>query len=564
MKLRTTGGLGVVLLSLSACSAGSSADESIDSSATALDLISFYPGRGYVANADKAAGDCLITADNKLIVDPVRAANVGGQEVTYSLTKITSAQEMQDKLKISASASASFLVGSVDAKMSFSESTKTSATAVTLLASVVVKNTAWTVPPGIKIADDAAQLMRAGTIGRFRERCGDGFIQSYLTGGEFHAIVQIQTSSKEEMEKINASIKGSYFTASGSVDFNKEMESIVKSSSTVVNSFQVGGEGIESSPCRDVKCVADRVIAFPTAVARKPVVIDQEIAKYDVLNWPKDSVSPLDISTALDVETELNRQRNFTKDKLNQFLEVQSRPEVFALNAPNATLSQVSAAISILNANMTAYTDSLKACSLDVAKCVLPATIQAVTTKVPPAKSPESIVMLRPYNKPSAFLQDGFPMLSPCDSHLWAGTGPIDDRAQAGAATLRLISGVSGAASSVSFQSLLEPSKVVTTYLGTSCSKRVEYRSATSSDLKEKATFFKVPGLNGKPNTWSFRLYNVTSAPVAGEPMRNRDPNTYLSLSRVTPISVQARPDTTDQPTLDAFNDAVSWYVDQQ
>lgn len=564
MRLRNRGTFVLACLSLNACVAGStSVDENIDGVESPLDTISFFPGRGYLLNADKAVGDCLTDAAGGLEIKPTRAANVGGQEVTYTLSKIESSEDLQKRLSIDASASASFLIGSADAKFSFAETTKTSSTAVTLLASVKVRNTSWTVPPGVKFHPDAVALLKAADLKRFRERCGDGFLHSYTTGGEFHAIVQIHTNSAEETQKINASIEGSLFTAKGSVEFNKYMESVVKNSSTVVNSYQVGGAGIESTPCRDVKCVADRVVAFTTAVAKNPVVISAEVLPYDVLSRPADKISPLDISVTRDTMREVNKQRNWTRDKVNQFVEVQSRPEVYALGAPNATLEQITAGISTLNNNLTKYNDALKSCARDIDLCTLPA-VSAMTTQMPPTKSPTSQVMLRPYGKPSGFLVDGLAMIAPCNHQLWAGTQSLEDRTLAPEATFKLIPGVGGIAGSVSLQSLLQPSKVVSAFFGTSCNKRVQIIAANTADLKEKSTFFRVPGLNGKPNTWSFRLHNVTSAPVAGEPAKNRDANTYLSLSRVTPISVQTQPDTTDLAILEKFKNEVSWYVDQQ
>ncbi|MDF3067335.1 MAG: hypothetical protein K0R38_2936 [Polyangiaceae bacterium] len=564
MRLRKRGTYVLACLSLSACVAGSaSVDENVDAASSPLDTVSFFPGRGYLLNADKAVGDCLTDAAGGLAIAPVRAANVGGQEVTYTLSKVESSEDLQKKLNIDASASASFLIGSADAKFSFAETTKTSSTAVTLLASVKVRNTSWTVPPGVKFHPDSVDLLKTADLKRFRERCGDGFLHSYTTGGEFHAIVQIQTSSAEETQKINASIEGSLFTASGSVEFNRYMESVVKNASTVVNSYQVGGTGIETTPCRDVKCVADRVVAFTTAVSKHPVVISAEVLPYDVLSRPADKVSPLDISVMRDTMREVNKQRNWTRDKINQFVEVQSRPEVYALGAPNATLAQITDGISTLNKNLTTYNDSLKTCARDIDLCKIP-TVLSMAISMPPAKSPTSQVMLRAYGKPSGFVVDGLPMLAPCDYQTWVGTQSLEDRGRAPEATFKLVSGVSGVAGSVSLQSLLQPSKVLSAFFGSSCSKRVQMVTANTPDLKEKSTFFRVPGLNGKPNTWSFRLHHVTTAPVAGEVPKNRDANTYLSLSRVTPISVQSQPDTADAESLEKFRNDVSWYVEQQ
>lgn len=566
MKFRRGGGFALVCLSLNACAAGDAGvEENLGEAEASLDFIDIFPGRGFFQNSDGVASDCLVPAafkkdpDSRKI-EQVRAANVGGQEVIYSLTKIESSEDLQRKLNISASASANFLVGGADAKFKFSEDVKLSSTAVTLLASVIVRNASWTVPPGIKFDPEVEPLLTAGNEARFRALCGDAFVHSITTGGEFYAVVQIQTNSEEERQRISSSIEGNYFTAKGSAEFNSEMKRIVQNSTVSVASKQIGGKDADADPCLDVKCVASRVSALPASIAAAPVTTSLELLPYDVVTRKSDAVSRLDITTSLDTMRTINQQRNFTRDKLNQLVDVQSRSSLFALGAPNATLAEVTSAIASLNGNMTKLGDALKACVADYTTCKVPTSLANVTTKVPPAKSQAPVVMLRPYNKPSAFLADGYEMLSPCNGNLWAGTGAIDDRAQAPAASLKLVPGVSGLPGSISFQSLLEPSKLATTYLGPSCSKRVKFMTVTTASDKEKATFVRVPGLNGQPNTWSFRLQNVVTA----EPYRNTDANTYLSLSRVTPISVQTKPDTSDAATLNAFNDAVSWYVDQQ
>jgi hypothetical protein len=113
---------------------------------------------------------------------------------------------------------------------------------------------------------------------------------------------------------------------------------------------------------------------LPWFVCRRskfPVVISSQVLPYEVLEMPRDSVSFVDIMSTLTEMREINKQRNVTRDNLNQFIEVKSRPEVFDTNPPNASLRQVDDAISKLNDAMNTYGEALKVCGRDVAACAL-------------------------------------------------------------------------------------------------------------------------------------------------------------------------------------------------
>lgn len=578
MKLRTQGVSALVCLLVSGCLATDAdmaaweAEESIDSAAQGLDKQGFFPGRGYFVNADSVASDCVVpaayngTTNLGLEITPVQAANTGGQEVMFALSKVESSQEVQDKLHISAHAAAKFLVAGGEAKFDFSEQSRVTETSVTLVASLVVRNTSWTVPPGVKLHPEASALLKTNQTARFRERCGDGFLHSYTTGGEFYAIIQINTSSREEKQRIESSVEGNYLTVSGSASFQKDMEKLVKNSSTTVRSYQLGGEGIDSTPCMNISCVAERISAFTAAVARKPLVFAAEVLPYEVLELPSDAVSPLDISLSIDVMKEINKQRNNTRDQLTKFLQVQSKPERYALNAPNATLAQVTAAISTINGNLSNLDNALKACARDPNTCSMP-SISAVAVQAPPAKRlPRDIGVLRSYDGPSLFVT-GEDYVSGggatgCKSELAQGIS-VPDRASLPALTFGpgLVAGPAGD-ETVSLQAASDPGfyfAAVRNCLGgkgRSPTALGVVNGATTQLKREAASFMVVPGLNGKPNTYSLRRYFTTDAPAADG--RNRNPNSYVIRYGNTSVDLV----TVDANATSALKDAASWYIE--
>ena len=528
--------------------------EAIGEVAQPLDQQGFFEARGYYTNNDTVAGDCLVAADGGKIV-PVQPPNAGGQEVTFSLSLLESSKDLSDRMSIDASAKAKFLVGGGEMKVNFATQTQFAETRTTLLAKVTVKNTSWTVPPGIKFRADVEPLLK-GVAGaaptdaqlvRFRNRCGDGFLHSYTTGGEYFALIQVDTQSKSESESIKAHIAGNYLTYSASADFEKELSKIVSNSKTVVRTYQVGGEGPTASPCSDVACVSKRIDEFTQAVTNKPVVFATEVKPYTILKMPQDGVKPIDITTAKDQMALINRERDSTQDLISRFIDVLAYPDTYALGT--TTLASISTALDTANANFTTLNSALRNCGRTPTGCKMP-TLKTISTTVPPTKPIPARVVLRSYDKPSSFLLDAGQLTS-CDNP-FLRIGGVDDHGGLEAATFNIVPGLNAAARAFSLQSLLQQTHV-TVRLDSPCSKRVKLTVPRTDDEKNRASFYRERGLNGKPNTWSFRLYGNP----AGETL-------YLTRSKVTPISVTAQPAVTVDPVaLEAFRNSASWYVEQ-
>lgn len=518
-----------------------------------LDTQGFFQARGFFSTLDTVAGDCVVAADGTDTITPIQAPNTGGQEVTFSLALVESSSDLQKNLSVSASASAKYLVGGVDAKMKFSEETHTTDTSATLLASVVVRNTSWTAPPGIRLRDDVLPLLR-GVAGqppsaeqqaRFKARCGDGFIQSYTTGGEFRAIIQVQTSSKDEKDAVSASLAGHYLTFSASADFESELHKIVSNSSTLVRTYQLGGEKADAAACPDISCVTARIKAFTSAVAAKPVVIDQATKPYNILALPNDAISPREVATTLDLMAVINAQRNSTRDLLSRLLDVQANPENYVIGA--TTMADVMAAISTLNSNMNKLNDALRVCGRTPDACAQPSLAPAVVT-VPAIKPLPTHVMIRGYGRPSFFLVDGG-KTTKCPGPL-VRIGSVEARTDADLSMINLVPGMNGAPGAVSLQNAQTKLPIGVTLLNATCYGWTQFGAATTARAKDAATFYRVRGLNGRPNTWSFRLYGAGEA--------------YLALTSYMPIRLTTPPDPSDKVATEAFKDSASWYVDAQ
>ncbi|MDF3067336.1 MAG: hypothetical protein K0R38_2937 [Polyangiaceae bacterium] len=519
-----------------------------------LDTQGFFEARGYFQNNDTVAGDCVAGpgAGDPAVV-PVQAPNAGGQQVVFSLALLESSADVHSRLSLDASASAKFLVAGGDAKFQFAEATGLSETKVTLLAAVSVRNNAWTVPPGIKFRTDVVPML-TGVAGaaptdaqlqRFRQRCGDGFLHSYVTGGEYYAMIQVETQTKAETESIKAHIAGNYLTFSASADFEKTMSKIVSTSKTLVRTYQIGGEGTTTSPCSDVQCVAKRIDEFTTAVTAKPVVFATEVKPYSLLKMPKDGTKLIDISTARDQMELINRQRDSTRDLISRFGDVLDNPSTYVLGAN--TLASIGTALNTANDNLNTLNTALRSCGRTPTGCKVPA-IKSIAVTVPGLKPMPTRVALRSYAKPSSYILDAG-SLSDCDNpFLRISAVENPDSLE----PFRIVPGLNGAPRTFSFQSEIAQ-KHMSVRLESPCVRRVKLTVPRSEVEKNRASFYRERGLNGRPNTWSFRLYGNPS----GEEL-------YLTRSRVSPISVTAHPElSVADEDMDAFKNDASWYMDE-
>ena len=142
----------------------------------------------------------------------------------------------------------------------------------------------------------------------------------------------------------------------------------------------------------------------------------------------------------------------------------------------------------------------------------------------------------------------------------------VHDRAEADIATLKVVPSLTGEPGAISFQSLTRPTEYLVINAAGPCKSRASMLVPTSATLKERATFHRVRGVNGMPNTWSFRLYATSDAEGVGSSERNRDPELYLSIQLSNnAILVSGRPNATSTPDqVEGWQNKSSFYVDEQ
>jgi hypothetical protein len=351
----------------------------ISSASSALDSNIDY-GRGFDTLTEQSSDYCINYTDTGV------GAGANGQQVLFSLTLLEHSSDLEKSLKVSAAASASWGVASVDAKTEFAESSKLELSHVYMLAATTVFNAPILVKnPTLK--PDAADTLKLNPT-RFRARCGDAFVSSVTTGGAYYGVLDIATSSKEDSQSIKASLSASYSTFKVAADFENSVKNIVKDKQVQVHSFQAGGAGVNADGCNTVDCMLDRATKLPEYVngidpqhPGNPVIVDIGTMSYSKLALPNDAQSPIDVSNQQEVEQEIATGKDLQRDLQASYSYAYAHQDEYL---PFDT-GTVATALNTISGNLNTLQSSSALCYRDYTKCAMPA-LNAVTAPMPQLK----------------------------------------------------------------------------------------------------------------------------------------------------------------------------------
>jgi hypothetical protein len=95
-------------------------------------------------------------------------------------------------------------------------------------------------------SDDAKRMAESNPL-RFREVCGDSFVDSFVStvrsGSGLQGLYSIATHSEQEKQDISGQVGGSFGPFSGSVSAQQHMERLESESRVGIHYFQMGGAG---------------------------------------------------------------------------------------------------------------------------------------------------------------------------------------------------------------------------------------------------------------------------------------------------------------------------------
>ena len=326
-------------------------------------------GVGFDTLQSKARGECVEVNESKQIV------NVTGQEVIFSLKQIEDSLSLNKHLQISASASLKAATFNVSGKANFSQSVKVNSYSIYVLASVFVRNNAYRMR-NVKLKPDTYDLY-AKNQERFRNRCGDNFISGYITGGEFHSIIEIKTNNQANKRSLSAELSGSYGIFSGSAAFKQKLEQIAKKNQIHVYVMHTGGTGeiINITPEKMVQQATE----FPKTVeSDKARPILATIQSYDTLKLP-DGITPLDKSTQQEVILELAGLNNYAQKQLANINYILFHTNEFK----NTDIQSLNQAANLTRKFLNTVRNTARNCYSNINACNLPTSLELPTITFP-------------------------------------------------------------------------------------------------------------------------------------------------------------------------------------
>lgn len=240
-------------------------------------------GQGFDTIDDSVRGECVVFEPD----DTGPSAGAQGQTTQYKLFEVSDSYQLTEAMDLSLATKYKSMFGTeIEGKGSLARKQNVSQFSSTFVARMSVRNPAQSIVR-VRLTDAMADLAQSSPAD-FRQRCGNQFVASVVTGGEFIGYVSIQTLNRSEQEKISASYNAKYglggsFESQGSVD--KEFLESIESRNKTVDIYHSGGN---PPVVKDVADVYRAIDTFAAAVKGNEAVPYQAfLQRYDTLpNFP--------------------------------------------------------------------------------------------------------------------------------------------------------------------------------------------------------------------------------------------------------------------------------------
>jgi hypothetical protein len=283
------------LLSLLAASCSQKTEQQVQSSKTVSSKVIvdydatklMNKGEGYDLIENKVLANCL----EKSELERIQLDGENGKFVTFSMKKVTDYQSLIRELNLGPEVS--FIAGPLNlkAKAKFFNKIALNDYSAFALIKISSLSSSWTlrnpvVKENLKGLLDERDSDVATSKGqrRFRKSCGDGFIQGFSKGGEFFALLEVKTNSKEEQRKVALSLSGleKFFNLNdSSFDWKKSF----KKKKTTFHFYQAGGNHAATIPT-EVERLIERAKNFAAELSGdNEVILKAKILPYETLGY---------------------------------------------------------------------------------------------------------------------------------------------------------------------------------------------------------------------------------------------------------------------------------------
>jgi hypothetical protein len=239
-------------------------------------------GMGYNTLTGQYAGNCTVTPEaNDIKPAGDTEAPTPGQLTRWELSSEQDLSDLTEKLDFSASASASFAVGSASLSVDYMKSKVFNKYHEFLYVSASVANGTqiWTKP---SLTKESLNLRKKPLD--FLNKCGDSFVHTITSGGELTAVLDVTTSAQEDTSSLTVSVSGDYAGVNGRAKLAQQIQQRLANHQTSVKVIRAGSAGTLPTYTADQLITAS--LDFPNEVAKKPVPLQAQLASYDTITDP--------------------------------------------------------------------------------------------------------------------------------------------------------------------------------------------------------------------------------------------------------------------------------------
>jgi len=247
------------------------------------------------------------------------------QTATFSFNVVTSQQSLESSMNIDAEIDARYLLFSGGAKFDFAQNNAVNSSSTYVLASCFVNN-ALRSGRNFAPTEAANALLRAGDTDGFKVAFGDRFCEALRTGGEFHALVRITSSSTSFQSKIAASLHGEMngLVAGGSfkASFDEAQRDTTSHTEVDIQIFQVGGQGDQiTMPGADADKIRSIMNGFAASVHDHAQAFEAELVTYDTLALAGPSAMELEDRREVLADCQARKQKYWSAISELEFLQ---------------------------------------------------------------------------------------------------------------------------------------------------------------------------------------------------------------------------------------------------
>lgn len=267
-------------------------------------LDGLYEGRGI----NPATGEIFQQAINFTPPIPVGS----GQKPKLDLKIISSSKQLANLLSVDASASLHVKTkGNVSAQASFSDQQQINSYYQYALVTVSVTNPTQLLREPV-LKENARKLLESGGWEEFAKSYGLEFVEGYIPGGYYYALIEIQTTDSSKQQEIAAKLSGSYsgFGVDGKVtaEAENQIKTALKDQKISVSVCQSGGSGDPLEVTLDK--MIEQAINFPALIRENPVFMTAITNTYQraVPDLPRSKGSELFWNTQTNTLNELGEQ----------------------------------------------------------------------------------------------------------------------------------------------------------------------------------------------------------------------------------------------------------------